>query len=91
MVYQGTFDMTLLVVTAVWLMMNVGLTFILKPDIFHNIEFWALQVNMVHSLYNHPALCCLALSCVISSSREVTGCLVVRRLLLCEFYADRKT
>lgn len=44
--------MTLLVVTVVWLMMNVGLTFILKPEIFQNVEFWALQVDMVHSLYN---------------------------------------
>lgn len=52
----GTFDMTLLVVTGVWLMMNVGLTFISKPDIFHNVEFWALQVNMVPSLQKRLVL-----------------------------------
>ena len=40
----GTFDMTLLVVTVVWLMVNLGLTAWIKPSLFNRGEFWLLQV-----------------------------------------------
>lgn len=40
----GTFDMTLLVVTGVWLLVNLGLTVWLKPFLFDHAEFWLLQV-----------------------------------------------
>ena len=36
--------MTLLVVTVVWLMANLGLTAWMKPALFNRAEFWVLQV-----------------------------------------------
>lgn len=41
----GTFDMTLLITQIVWLGVNMGLTYWLKPELFTNTEFWLLQVR----------------------------------------------
>ena len=40
--------MTLLVVTALWLMVNLGLTEWMKPSLFSRGEFWLLQVCAVN-------------------------------------------
>ncbi|CBJ34022.1 conserved unknown protein [Ectocarpus siliculosus] len=42
--WKGTFDMTLVQVTVAWLAVNIGLTLWIKPTLFHNAEFWVLQV-----------------------------------------------
>lgn len=36
--------MTLLLVTGSWFFVNLGLTVLIKPTLFHHVEFWLLQV-----------------------------------------------
>ena len=45
---SGTFGMTLVVVTVVWLMVNAGLTVVTKASLVQNQEFWILQVRILH-------------------------------------------
>ncbi|CAN0429622.1 unnamed protein product [Ascophyllum nodosum] len=44
---SGTFGMTLVVVTVVWLMVNAGLTVVTKASLVQNQEFWILQIPKV--------------------------------------------
>ena len=45
---SGTFDMTLVVVTVVWLLINAGLTAVTKASLVQNQEFWIFQVRILH-------------------------------------------
>ena len=45
---SGTFDMTLVVVTMVWLLVNAGFTVVTKASLLENQEFWILQVRILH-------------------------------------------
>ncbi|CAN0318820.1 unnamed protein product, partial [Ascophyllum nodosum] len=45
--WMGTFDMTLVVVTVVWLLINAGLTVVAKASLAENQEFWILQIPKV--------------------------------------------
>ncbi|CAM9977817.1 unnamed protein product, partial [Ascophyllum nodosum] len=45
--WMGTFDMTLVVVTVVWLLINAGLTVVAKASLVQNQEFWIFQIPKV--------------------------------------------
>ncbi|CAM9613899.1 unnamed protein product, partial [Laminaria digitata] len=55
--WKSSFDMTLLVVTVVWLMVNLGLTAWMKPSLFSRTEFWLLQI---------PKLACMIVVSVMA-------------------------
>lgn len=46
--------MTLLLVSIVWLAINVALTQLIKPQLFHTAEFWLLQVDP-HTSYTYTS------------------------------------
>ncbi len=72
--------MTLFLVTLAWLAVNSAITLWIKPSLFHNSQFWLLQVCSVTSRYpvgGLALLCCVELSVSHVQRRECRGVFII--------------